>query len=279
MDYIEVSFSIVPEIPGKDILTAQLAEIGFESFMEEKRLLKAYIPEKNFDETMLQQISLFNDAGYQINYTVTVIKDENWNRRWESNFQPIKVDDFCTVQAPFHTSPITTPYAVIINPQMSFGTGHHATTFMMIQAMRTIDFSGKSVLDMGCGTGVLAILSAKLGAGNIWAVDNDRWAYENTLENIQLNRINNIHTVLGDASALPNTASFDIVLANINRNILLQDLPAYRQSLHTNGLLLMSGFLTDDAPLITQNAEKSGFRKLKHLTKEEWSLLVFEKLP
>ncbi len=279
MDYIEVAFSIAPEIPGKDILTAQLADIGFESFMEDKRLLKAYIPQKNFNETMLQQIPLLYDSGFQINYTITVIKDENWNRRWESNFQPIQVDDFCTVQAPFHATPVNTPHQIIINPQMSFGTGHHATTFMMMQAMRTIDFSGKSVLDMGCGTGVLAILAAKLGAGNIWAVDNDRWAYENTLDNIQLNRISNIHTVLGDASALPQTASFDIILANINRNILLQDLATYRQTLYPKGLLLMSGFLTDDAPLITQNAEKSGFRKFNHLTKEEWSLLVFEKLP
>ena len=277
MNYIEVSFSITPEIPGKDILVAQLSGIGFESFMEEKRQLKAYIPESDFNEEAMKQIPILHDNDFTIQYTVNTIKDENWNEQWESNFSPIEVDDFCTIQAPFHQQQFHTKHIITINPQMSFGTGHHATTFMMIKAMQNIDFANKSVLDMGCGTGVLAIFAKMLGAGETWAIDNDQWAYNNTLENIALNNTNDIKVIHGDAQNLPLSETFDIIFANINRNILLQDMPAYTKALKPTGLLLLSGFLTDDVPVIAKKAEDLKLQHKDHLTKEEWSLLVYEK--
>ena len=277
MNYIEVSFTVKPEIPGIDILTAQLAEIGFESFMEEKKTLKAYIPKDDFSEEKMKQIPVFSDNDFTIKYTIKEIKEENWNAQWESNFSPIKVGDFCTVKAPFHSSDFNTKHIITINPQMSFGTGHHATTYMMLQAMQNINFSNKTVLDMGCGTGVLAILAKKLGASETWAIDNDEWAYNNTIENTKLNNTENIKVILGDACNLPQKETFDIILANINRNILLQDMPAYTQALKPNGLLLMSGFLTDDVPIIDKKARELNLKPNKQLTKEEWSLLVFEK--
>jgi ribosomal protein L11 methyltransferase len=277
MNYIEVIFNISPEIPGKDILVAQLAEIGFESFLDEKKQLKAYIPQPEFNQEQIKQLTILSDNDFNISYTINLIKDENWNQQWERNFSPIEVDDFCTIKAPFHDQTFNTKQIITINPQMSFGTGHHATTYMMIKAMKDINFSNKSVLDMGCGTGVLAILAEKLGATSVWAIDNDEWAYNNTLENITLNNAQNIKVIHGDVDSLPDKPMYDIILANINRNILLQDLPAYLNVLKSKGKILLSGFLTDDKDIITEKAKELNLKPVSHLTKEEWSLLVFEK--
>lgn len=238
----------------RDILIAQLAEHGFDGFEESEDALYAYLPEEQFSEVLLNAVL----SPVNIAYTKEFIEPQNWNKVWESSFQPVVVDDFCTIMADFHTEPVSTPYCIEITPKMSFGTGHHATTQLMMTAMKEIPFAGKSVLDFGTGTGVLAILAAMLGATSVMAIDNDSWSVENAMENTTKNKASVVTVALGSLEDM-GTLSYDVILANINRHILLEHMAAMHSHLAHNGVLLMSGLLTDDEEIVANAALEAGF--------------------
>jgi ribosomal protein L11 methyltransferase len=274
MDYVEVEIHINPKYPATDILIAVLGEAGFDSFQEIDQGVLAYIPQKNFSEDMLSNLDVFPD--FKIKFTYKIIEGVNWNQEWESNFQPVRVEDNCIVRATFHQPENSFPFEIIIQPKMSFGTGHHQTTWLMIKSIldNSAVFKNKSVLDMGSGTGILAILAEKLGSQYIQAIDIDEWAYQNCMENLALNDCGNIKVALGDAKLLQDN-KFDCILANINRNVLLNDLPVYKKALKKGGNLLLSGFFVTDNPSLEQCAEGLGFELKNNLEKENWSLLHF----
>jgi ribosomal protein L11 methyltransferase len=274
MEYIEVRFETTDET-AKEIFTALLANIGFDSFTTEDNDLKAYIPKKDFDkETLDETIEPLPFEG--IEHTITTIPDKNWNEVWEQNyFSPIFVDGKCLIHSTFHKDLPDAKYDITIDPKMAFGTGHHATTSLVISEILKMDVKEKSVLDMGCGTGVLAILSSMKGATPIMAIDIDQWSYDNTLDNMSVNGIDNISVKCGDASLLSESEKYNIVLANINRNILLEDMPSYIKSLHKNGTLIMSGFYKEDLPLIQERAKELGLEFISHHIKENWTVATF----
>jgi len=276
MNYIEITFEISPVNPGVEILSAQLSEIDFESFVETDDGLLAYIPEEKYEEKKLKDLQLLNSDEFRISYNSKIIKNQNWNKLWESNFKPIIIAERCGVRASFHPEFKNTEQEIIINPQMSFGTAHHETTAMMIELMLDMKFKGKSVLDFGCGTSVLSILAAKLGAENITAVDNDEWAYENSLENIKLNNIENINVFYGDSQILKNK-KFNIIIANINRNILIKSISDLNSSLSENGMLMMSGFYEDDIKKIRKETEKFNLKFVDFIVKNKWAAIRLEK--
>ena len=249
MIYEEVIFEISPLQPWQDVLIAYLSELPYESFLETKNGLKAYILNRSFDKAALQEV--LKDLNTQVNFHHKTLQKKigAWQ---ESDFKPIRVGDHCVVRADFH-QPIEVEYEIIITPKMSFGTGHHATTFGMMEQMLQFDFQGKRVLDMGCGTAVLAILAEKLGSTHIQeAIDIDEWAYKNALENIQMNNCKNIQINIGGTEKIQ--TKFDIILANINRNILLKDMPNYVSALKPNGSLFLSGFFLEDFEIIKHSA-------------------------
>ena len=253
-----------------------LADLPFESFEEEEGLLKAYIPQKEYKKEEVEAI--LKDFPYQeLIFTDELIKDENWNAEWEKNFNPIYIDDKCVVKAPFHNLDKIFPYEILINPQMSFGTGHHQTTYLILKEMFSMDFKDKAVLDMGCGTGILAILAEKLKATNILAIDIDDWSYRNTLENVALNNCTRIETKEGGAELLNKNETFSVILANINRNILLNDMKSYTSVLNHGGEILMSGFYVTDVPLIEEEAIKNGLVKDSVKEHEGWAMAKFIK--
>lgn len=268
MNYIEYDFKIEPQGVASEILVAELAEWGFESFVDTERGILAYIQESLWNEHILDEIYILKSEEFLITYSFRTIEQVNWNEEWEKNFDPISVDGLCTVRAPFHPK-TDTKYDIIIEPKMSFGTGHHETTYMMLQFLLQTDFSGKSVLDMGCGTSVLAIMSEKRGATKITAIDIDNWCVENSIENIQRNDCKCIEVKLGDASLLKNE-HFDVVIANINRNILLNDLSLYAATLSQNGMVLLSGFYKSDMPVILEECSKHGLSFVENLERNEW---------
>ncbi|NER17881.1 50S ribosomal protein L11 methyltransferase [Spongiivirga citrea] len=272
-NYIAYHFTIKPLKPATEILIAELGAAGFESFVESETGVTAYIQEGDFDETMLEDIFVLSSNEFEIIYTSEKIEQVNWNAEWERNFDPIVVNRKCTVRAPFHDIP-NTEFDIIIEPKMSFGTGHHETTHMMLALMMEQSFENDHVLDMGCGTGVLAILASKMKAKSIDAIDIDEWCYENTVENIGRNNCPNIKAFLGDASLLDNQ-SYQRVIANINRNILLVDLPKYTQVLDKDGLLFLSGFYHDDIPEVRKKCESLGLEFVKNLEKNEWVACLF----
>ncbi|MEI8202953.1 MAG: 50S ribosomal protein L11 methyltransferase [Bacteroidota bacterium] len=273
MKYIEVSIS--HKHPHKnEILIASLADVGFESFMENEDGLMAYIQEPMFNEVELKSV-LLPFAEDELKVTVNSIADQNWNAVWESNFQPVMVGDICFIRAPFHPANPEAKYDIIIEPKMSFGTAHHETTSTMIELLLLEDLKEKSLLDMGCGTGVLAIFAEMLGAKPIVAIDNDSWAYENTIENIERNHCSHVTAYQGDAASIENH-HYDIVLANINRNILLADMHTYAKTLNPNGLLFMSGFYEEDFKQIEQKANDLGMKNTRKLTKNNWIACVFK---
>ncbi|MBL0049882.1 MAG: 50S ribosomal protein L11 methyltransferase [Bacteroidetes bacterium] len=277
MDYIEVNFELVPLHPFDDILTAELAEVGFESFVNLDTGLQAFIQKGLFDAAKLAKLlAAYAERGCKISFTKKEIPAQNWNASWESNFEPIDVDGICTVRAPFHPKTATAKYDIIIEPKMSFGTGHHETTYLMLQQLLAMNIAGKSLLDMGCGTSVLAILAAKLTAKEVLAIDNDSWSYENSLENCALNSCPQICVKLGDAALLKGH-KFNIILANINRNILLNDMFHYYAALEEKGELLISGFFDVDTPLLFEHAQKLGFHLVKKITKNNWALIGLQK--
>jgi len=271
--YIEYNFTIEPRDPAAEILIAELGLFGFESFVETETGLLAYIPSEEHSEDVINEIQILKSDEFIVEYSVKTIEQTNWNEEWEKNFTPINVDNKVYVRAPFHDAS-TMDYEIVIEPKMSFGTGHHETTHMMIQHLLDLDLTHKSVLDMGCGTGILAIFAAMKNARPIDAIDIDEWCVENTNENIEKNNCEFISVFLGDAHLLKNQ-KYDIIIANINRNILLQDLPAYKRCLNNNGILLLSGFYTEDEPLLQSKAKELGFEFLKKFERNNWLSLRF----
>ncbi len=273
--YIECSFRINPLQPATDILIAELGLIGFESFVENEKGVLAYIQKQEWSEQQLSSLEILNNPDFEISFELKEIAQENWNANWESNFDPIQVGDACVVRAPFHKKP-NVEFDIVIEPKMSFGTGHHETTHMMLQHILNHDFNSKSVLDMGSGTGVLAILAAMKGATHIEAIDIDHWCYLNAKENISRNNCDHIKVLEGDVGLLGNQ-KYDVILANINRNILLKDIPHYADHLNENGLLFLSGFYQTDIELLTTKCNKYGLYCQETSTKNEWISLKFKK--
>lgn len=277
LEYIECQFQIEPVQPASEILVAQLAELGFESFVETETGLLAYIQKENWQEELLREIQILNSSEFEISFTVNEIEQVNWNAEWEKNFSPILVDDTCLVRAPFHPSQ-DVDYEIVIEPKMSFGTGHHETTYMMLHYLLEHRFDGQTVLDMGCGTAVLAILAAKRGGTKVRAIDIDEWCVENSAENTERNDCTFIEVALGDAAILPMEPTFHTIIANINRNILLSDLPRYKDCLKQDGLLFLSGFYTEDLPSITEACTKLGLRFVDNKERNNWVAAKFVNL-
>ncbi len=276
MDYMEVTFSLRDNSTGMDILPAYLSEIGYESFMEADENLKAYIPADLFQKDKLTELTDTLPSDLRFSFLVKTIKDQNWNEVWESNFEPVRIKDTVYVRAPFHKPDGKARYNIIIEPQMSFGTAHHETTSLLLELMLEENMTGKAVLDMGCGTGILAIFAEMLGASEIAAIDNDEWAYRNSLENVVKNKCKKISVHLGDAEILGNMR-FDIILANINRNVIINDMAEYAKHLKTGGAILFSGFYSEDLPLVEISAKNSGLTAVKVSTKNNWIAVRFVK--
>lgn len=266
--YIEYTFKVEPSQPASDILIAELGAIGFESFVEEPQGILAYIQKKDWSEPMLKYVEILKNTDFNISYQYKEIEQENWNANWESNFNPIQVGDTCVVRAPFHEKP-NVKFDIVVEPKMSFGTGHHETTYMMLEHILELDCEGKSVLDMGCGTGVLAILADMKGAANVDAIDIDPWCYENSLENVVRNRCKRIQVRLGDANLLGNQ-KYDVIIANINRNILLADIPVYANCLSARGVLLLSGFYKEDIDIVSEKCDSVALKFEKNFEKNNW---------
>lgn len=271
--YIGYHFNVQPLQPGVEILIAELGYAGFESFVETDKGVTAYIQKEDWNEGILNDIHVLSSDEFIISYDFNEIEQTNWNQEWEKNFKPIVVDDFVTVRAPFHDKP-TTKYDLIIEPKMSFGTGHHETTHMMIQHILKNDFKDKSVLDMGCGTGVLAILAEKVGASQLDAIDIDNWCYLNSLENVERNNCEHILVYEGDVRLLEEK-KYDVIIANINRNILLADIPQYAKCLNEVGMLFLSGFYKEDIPLIEAKCNENMLKLAEIIQRGQWVSLKF----
>ncbi|SIQ35003.1 50S ribosomal protein L11 methyltransferase [Maribacter ulvicola] len=266
--YIEYRFTVEPKDPASDLLIAELGEAGFESFVEDEDDVLAYIQKTDWSEGMLKDLPILHNPRYKFTYDFKEIEQENWNATWEQNFQPIIVDDVCMIRAPFHEA-IDVKYDIVIEPKMSFGTGHHETTHMMLQHILQLDIEGKTVLDMGSGTGVLAILAGMRGATIIDAIDIDNWCYLNAKENVERNSMDFISVYEGDVALLEGK-KYDLIIANINRNILLADLPNYAASLNTGGVLLLSGFYAEDLEMISQKCTDLALKFKKNLERNNW---------
>ncbi|WP_178983695.1 50S ribosomal protein L11 methyltransferase [Winogradskyella helgolandensis] len=271
--YIGYTFKVNPLQPAVEILIAELGYAGFESFVENEEGVIAYIQKEEWNENILDAIYILSSDEFEISYTFEEIEQTNWNEEWEKNFNPIVVDDLVSVRAPFHEKP-DTKFDLIIEPKMSFGTGHHETTHMMIQHILKNDFTSKSVLDMGCGTGVLAILAEKVGATKLDAIDIDNWCYLNSLENVERNDCKHISVYEGDVKLLEGK-KYDSIIANINRNILLADISEYAKCLNENGALFLSGFYKEDIPLIEAECNKQMLKLDETLQKGLWVSLKF----
>ncbi|MES2566472.1 MAG: 50S ribosomal protein L11 methyltransferase [Bacteroidota bacterium] len=274
MDYIQYSFTISPPEPGSDILIALLADLGFESFTQNESGVEAYIQEELDNESLVKEIGF---ADFSFTYVRTLIPKTNWNEEWEKSFHPVYVDDLVCIRAHFHPKSDTAKHDIIITPKMSFGTGHHDTTWLVSKTMFSLDFKDRSVLDMGCGTGILAILAKQLGATKILGIDIDDWSIENSIENAGINDASDIEFKKGDASLLPTEESFDIILANINKNVLKKDMPAYFSCLKTGGNLLLSGFFTADVEELKSLAQRIGFAFEDSYSKNEWAVIKLKK--
>lgn len=279
MDYIEIRLSFDKVDPWKEIFTTLLAEAGCDSFMdgEEENTLLAYIPNSLFQGEQMETLLAEHGLDVNISYAFSKIEAQDWNSVWESNYEPVLIGGCCYIRAPFHESKKDVAYEIIIEPKMSFGTAHHETTSLMIAYLLEEEVDGKSLLDMGAGTGILAILARQKGANPIVAIDNDEWAYRNNVENNTRNAIHDMTVLLGDASAIPDT-KFDIILANINRNILLMDIPVYTQHLKQGGLLFLSGFYIDpDLEIIQQKCKEEDLIPVDHKEKNKWVAAKFVK--
>ena len=276
MNYIAYTFSNPHNEALKDMFAELLGNIGFDSFMDEDDGFTAYCTEPSFDKEGLDSILAMEQFADVKVVKKELIPDQDWNATWESSYEPVVIDNTCRIRAPFHEADSSYKYDLCIEPKMSFGTAHHETTAQIIKLMLTEDFLGKDVLDMGSGTGVLAILARKLGSAKTVAIDNDEWAYRNALDNVKLNDENEIVVELGDANSL-NNRQFDIIIANINRNILLRDMHEYVKCLKKGGKIFFSGFYEADLQLIRKEAERLGLSYLNHIKKNEWTAAVFIK--
>jgi ribosomal protein L11 methyltransferase len=272
--YLEYSFTVTPKDPATEILIAELGNAGFESFVENDNGVVAYIQKNEWNTNLLDNIFILNSDEFQIKYSQKEVAQTNWNAEWEKNFNPIEVDDSVSVRAPFHDN-ANLKYDIVIEPKMSFGTGHHETTHMMIQHLLQLDLQGKKVLDMGCGTGILAILAEMRGAIQLDAIDIDNWCYVNSIENVARNNCKNITVLEGDASLIKDT--YDVVIANINRNILLNDMSIYTKALNENGVLLLSGFYKSDIKIINDSVKANELTFVKQLEKNNWVALQYIK--
>ena len=261
--YIQIQFQNITT-EQSEMLIAELSQQNFEGFEEEETSLKAFIPEKDFDEAVLNAIA----SQHKLSFQKSIIEETNWNKVWESNFESVVVDDFVSVRAEFHEPDKNAEHEIIITPKMSFGTGHHATTYMMIQQMRNIDFKSKTVFDFGTGTGVLAILAEKLRAENILATDNDEWSINNATENIARNDCHKIDIRL--SSVVPIDRKFDIILANINKNVIVENLSTLKNQLLPMGNLLLSGLLIDDKEDILTATEKLKLKVFNIIERNNW---------
>ena len=268
MDFVKVEF-LVGDDRTKDMAIALLEQQGFDGFEERGTSLLAYIPANIYSYDAVEAAAL----QLQIDYAIESVPEQNWNAVWEANFDPVIVEDFCTIYAHFHQMDIYTPYSIKITPKMSFGTGHHATTQSMIQLMRDIYFKGKSVLDFGTGTGVLAILAAKMGAAIVLGIDNDPWSVENAIENAHSNDVDVVEIQLGSVSNLPGK-DYDIVLANINRNVLLDNMSSMCASINIGGFLVMSGILEEDESFLSSAAMALGLIPVRSIYQSGWMAMV-----
>ena len=280
MKYFEFIFRTTPcnEVVN-DVLSAVLGEVGFESFVEHEEGINAYIQQTLLDEDAIKTaLAYFPLEDTTITYEYTEAEDKDWNEEWEKNFfQPIVIQDKCVVHSTFHRDVPQAAYDIVINPQMAFGTGHHETTSLIIGKLLESELEGKSILDMGCGTSILAILARMRGAEPCTAIDIDEWCVRNSLENIELNKLDKIDVYLGDASILSDKGPFDVVIANINRNILLADMHYYTERMKKGATLIMSGFYTDDIPAIQEEAERNGLTFEGHSEKNRWAAVSFKK--
>ncbi len=278
MNYYELLFTtITTEDYQQDLLINALGEIGFDTFEELDFGFKAYIPTTDFDQDKLNEtLSVYQDM-FTFSYEIVLIPQKNWNEVWESNFESIEISNQIYVRATFHEPKPAFPYEIVIDPKMAFGTGHHQTTSMMLQLMLENDYTNKKVLDMGCGTGILAIMASKLGAATVTAIDYDAVCYASTIENAQLNHIENIKALCGSKEVIPNK-KFDTILANINRNILLDQMERYNEVLKTDGEIYFSGFYeTPDLDIITEEARKYGLKYISHKKDKNWVAAKFVK--
>lgn len=278
MDYYELHFRL-PDAEGyqQDLLIDELATIGFDTFEEKADGFTAYIPVNKFNKVLLDEQLLPYADMFAFNYEVNIIPQKNWNQEWESNFEPLQISNQIYVRATFHQPVPGFPYEIIIDPKMAFGTGHHQTTSMMLELMLENDFEGKDVLDMGCGTGILAIMGSKLGAAQITAIDYDEICFDSTIENAALNLADNIVPLCGSKEVIPDTR-FDIILANINRNILIDQMARYSEVLKPGGEIYFSGFYAvPDLDIIKAEAEKYNLQYSNHKTKQDWVAAKFTK--
>ncbi len=279
MNFTELQLTLDPDFA--DILTAELAELGFESFTETDEGINAYIPEPDFDADAVAEVVARYSGQTAIAYVVNSLEKTNWNAEWEQNYQPIEVitdgGKSVRVRASFHEHDPAFTYDLVINPKMSFGTGHHETTHMMMQHQLGLDHAGKAVLDVGSGTGILAILGLKLGAADALAFDIEEWAVENAIENAALNDCQPMRVFQGTIAGVAANERFDIILANINRNVLLAEMPTYVSYLKPGGQLLVSGFYETDAPDIQHKADEAGLVKVGYQTRNQWASVVFQK--
>lgn len=274
MDYVEVNIPVAGSEQA-EIVTAMLSDFPFESFSEEGKVLKAYIPKNRLADCKQDVDEVLSDMGIKGTAYIE-IETQNWNALWESNFHAVEIDGLCTVRAPFSSAPVS-GLDIVIMPKMSFGTGHHATTYLVSAELMKRDLAGKNGLDMGSGTGVLAIIAVKRGAGHVDAIDIDEWAFENCMENIAQNGVfDHITPILGNVGAIKGR-SYDFILANINRNILLADMPAYVDTLTHGGELIMSGILEADIPTIRSRAEDLGMTYTGERLRDGWAVACFRK--
>ena len=271
--YIGYHFTITPLELGSEILIAELGEKAFESFIETESGISAFVQKDLWSEDILEDIQILSNPEFEITYTFEEIEQVNWNEEWEKNFEPIDVDGKCHVRAPFHEK-TNAEFDIVIEPKMSFGTGHHETTHMMIQHILETDLVGKKTLDMGCGTAILAILAEMKGAQPIDAIDIDNWCYLNSIENAERNHCQHISVYEGDA-ALLQEKKYDLIIANINRNILLNDMQSYVDCLNPGGTILFSGFYEEDIPFIDDSCTKKGLTYIKKFQRNNWVSLKY----
>lgn len=278
MNYKELIFTVISsEEYHKDLLINSLSEIGYDTFEETENGFKAYIPSDNFSQDSLDECLKAFEGIFTASYKVNFIPEKNWNEVWESNFSPLLIKGQCYVRATFHEAHPEYPYEIVVDPKMAFGTGHHQTTSLMMEYILEGDFNGRSVLDMGCGTGILGILASKRGADPILAIDYDSLCYDSTIENSRLNNSGNIKALKGSVEAIPG-GSFNIILANINRNILLEQIERYSEVLVPEGLLFLSGFYENpDLEVLIEKTTKSGFTYMDHKKRDEWVAARFIK--
>tara|TARA_B100002052_G_scaffold109035_1_gene100506 strand:+ start:16094 stop:16927 length:834 start_codon:yes stop_codon:yes gene_type:complete len=276
MQYFELDIRLKEVSLFADILVAKLNEIEFESYIEDENGLKAYIQTKRLNNGAVKDIMSEVSEQTELSYRINKVKEENWNLKWESNYNPVFVNKSCVIRAQFHNSFPEIKHEIIITPKMSFGTGHHETTLLMMNEMFSLDFKNKSVLDMGSGTGVLAILASKLGARKLIGIDNDHWSFNNAKENSKLNNISNVHFILGNVNSIKNS-KFDIILANINRNVILNDIEIYVNAMNVSADIFLSGFLEEDISLVLNKSNELGLKLIVSKNKNKWQMLHLKK--